>query len=88
MASPEERTFSLTDEKAAYIDPMPASGTYGSGIEAVEKWLREEVVGVCDAMHADPGRAIPASHVFAAIRSRHADLLKKSAREPQGRFQP
>jgi hypothetical protein len=25
----------------------------------VEKWLREEVTGVCDAMQADPGRAIP-----------------------------
>jgi Arc/MetJ-type ribon-helix-helix transcriptional regulator len=88
VPSPEERTFSLTDEQAAYIDTVVASGTFGSGSETVEKWLRGEVVGVCDAMQADPGRAIPASHVFAAIRSRHADLLKKRAREPQGRFQP
>ena len=44
---------------------------------AVEKWLREEVVGVCDAMQSDPGRAIPGEQVFATIRARHADRLKK-----------
>jgi len=37
---------------------------------AVEKWLREEVIGVCDAMQSDPGRAP------------HADRLKKR-HEPQ-----
>jgi antitoxin ParD1/3/4 len=40
---------------------------------AVEKWLREEVIGVCDAIQADPGRAIPGKQAFAAIRARHAD---------------
>ena len=50
---------------------------------AVERWLREEVVRICDAMQADPGRAIPAAQVFATIRARHADRLTKR-REPQG----
>ena len=50
---------------------------------AVEKWLREEVVSVSDTMQSDPGRAIPAEQVFAAIRARHADRLKRR-REPQG----
>ena len=106
MPSPEKRTFSLPVEQAGYIDTLVASGSYASGSEvvraglralqerdaAVEKWLREEVIGVCDAMQAeapikgasqsDPGRAIPGEQVFATIRARHADRLKKR-REPQ-----
>ena len=91
MPSPDKRTFSLPVEQSSYIDTLVATGTYASGSEvvraglralqerdaAVEKWLREEVVEVCDAMRADPGRAIPAEQVFATIRARHADRLKK-----------
>jgi len=94
MPSPEKRTFSLPTEQAGYIDTLVASGSYASGSEvvraglralqerdaAVEKWLREEVVSVCDAMQSDPGRAIPAEQVFAAIRARHADRLTKKRR--------
>src|ERR1700692_848056 len=96
MPSPEKRTFSLPTEQAGYIDTLVASGSYASGSEvvraglralqerdaAVENWLREEVIGVCDAMQSDPGRAIPAEQVFATIRARHADRLKKQRREP------
>ena len=95
VPSPEKRTFSLPTEQAGYIDELVASGTYASGSEvvraglralqerdqAVEKWLREEVVAVSDAMRDDPGRAIPADQVFATIRARHADRVKKK-REP------
>jgi len=98
MPSPEKRTFILPIEQAGYIDTLVASGTYASGSEvvraglralqerdaAVEKWLREEVIGVCDAMQAEPGRAIPSEQVFATIRARHADRLKKKSRELQG----
>ena len=35
-----------------------------------------------ECAHADPARAIPGDQVFAAIRARHADRLKKR-REPQ-----
>ena len=97
MPSPEKRTFSLPVEQAGYIDTLVASGSYASGSEvvraglralqerdaAVEKWLVEEVIGVCDAMQSGPVRAIPAEQVFAAIRARHADRLKRR-REPQG----
>jgi len=38
---------------------------------AVERWLREEVAPVYDAMKADPTRGIPARKVFAAVKSRH-----------------
>ena len=93
MPSAEKRTFSLPVEQAGYIDSLVASGTYASGSEvvraglralqerdaAVETWLREEVVGVYDAMQAEPGRAIPADQVFATIRARHTDRVKKQA---------
>lgn len=94
MPSPEKRTFSLPSEQAGYIDTLVASGAYASGSEvvraglralqerdaAVEKWLREEVVGVHDAMQADPGRAISAEQVFATVRARHADRMRKRPR--------
>jgi antitoxin ParD1/3/4 len=93
MPSPEKRTFSLPTEQAGYIDALVASGTYASGSEVVraglralqerdavvERWLRDEVLGVCDAMRSDPGRALPAEKVFATIRARHADRLKTKA---------
>jgi antitoxin ParD1/3/4 len=96
MPSAEKRTFSLPSEQAGYIDTLVHSGAYASGSEvvraglralqerdgAVEKWLREEVVDICDAMRAEPSRGIPAEQVFATIRARHADRLKKR-REPQ-----
>ena len=91
MPSPEKRTFSLPTEQAVYIDTLVASGTYASGSEvvraglralqerdaAIEKWLRDEVIGVFDTMQSSPGRAVPAAQVFATIRARHADRQKK-----------
>jgi antitoxin ParD1/3/4 len=98
MPSPEKRTFSLPGEQAKYIDGLVESGAYASGSEvvraglralqerdaAVEKWLREEVVGVYDAMQADPSRAISAEQVFATVRARHADRLRRKRIESQG----
>jgi antitoxin ParD1/3/4 len=94
MPSPEKRTFSLPTEQAGYIDTLVASGAYASGSEviraglralqerdaAVEKWLREEVVAVCDAMQSDPSRSISGKQVFDTIRARHVDRLKKKRR--------
>jgi antitoxin ParD1/3/4 len=96
MPSPEKRTFSLPAEQAGYIDSLVASGAYASGSDvvraglralqerdaAVERWLREEVLSAYDAMQVNPGRAIPADQVFAAVRARHADRQRRKSRDP------
>ena len=85
MSATAKRTFSLPAEQAKFIDKQVKSGTYASGSEvvraglralqerdaAVDRWLKEEVVPVYDAMKDDPGRGIPAEKVFAAIRAHH-----------------
>lgn len=38
---------------------------------AIERWLREEVVPVAEAILADPGRTISAERVFGEIRDLH-----------------
>lgn len=94
MSSAEKRTFSLPSEQAGYIDALVASGAYASGSEvvraglralqerdaAVERWLQSEVAQTYDSMQSDPSRALPAAEVFATIRARHADRVKKGPR--------
>lgn len=89
MAHAEKRTFSLPVEHVTFIDEQVASGSYASASEvvraglralqerdaAVERWLREEVAPVYDAMVVDPERARSMDDVFGAIRARHARAL-------------
>ena len=93
MAASEKKTFSLSMEQAKYIDGLVESGAYASGSEvvraglralqerdaAVERWLREDAASVYDAIRGGKGRRIPAEEVFAAVRGRHADRVKRSA---------
>jgi antitoxin ParD1/3/4 len=95
VSAPEKRTVSLPAEQAAYIESLVASGAYASASEvvraglralqerdaAIERWLREEVAPVYDAMQADPGRAVPAQEVFDMIRAHHAKRPKTVARD-------
>ena len=90
MPASEKRTVSLPAEQASYIDALVASGTYATASEvvraglralqerdtAVERWLRDEVAPVYDALQAAPARGIPADQVMAAIRTHHANRLK------------
>jgi antitoxin ParD1/3/4 len=94
MPAISKRTFSLPAEQSKFIDKQVARGAYASGSEviraglralqerdaAVERWLKEEVVPVYDAMKANPKRGIPAREVFAAIREHHAAQLKAPKR--------
>ena len=90
MSKAQKRTFSLTEENAAYIDSKVASGAYISASEvvreglraiqerdaAIERWLHEEVVPVYDEMAAHPERRIPAEEVRAELRREYDKLLK------------
>ena len=94
MPAAEKRTFSLPTEQASYIDTLVASGTYASASEvvraglralqerdvAIERWLREEVVPVYEAMKANPQRGVSADAVRAALSIRHAERQKKAKR--------
>lgn len=47
---------------------------------AIERWLREQVAPVYDAMQVDPGRGLSVYQVTAALDTRHAARLKKPRR--------
>jgi len=91
----EKRTISLPAAQASYIDALVETGTYASvsevvraGLRAlqerdavVERWLRDEVLPVYDAMQAAPERGIPAEQVMVALRTHHAARLKQGDRD-------
>lgn len=90
MSKVSKRTFSLPTEQAAYIDAKVESGAYATSSEviraglralqerdaAVERWLRDEVVPVYDAMKANPERRISAKSVLSEARARYAPKRK------------
>lgn len=90
MSATQKRTFSLSEEQADFIDAKVETGDYASASEvvraglralkerddAIERWLREEVVPTYDAMKADPSRAIPLAEAFEEIQRRREARLK------------
>ena len=90
MVETTRRTVSLPEEHAAFIDGKVTSGAYGSASEvvraglralqerdaAVERWLRDEVAPVYDAMEADPSRGLDADEVLSTIREAHSARMK------------
>src|SRR6202012_2252123 len=87
MPTVEKRTISLPPAQAHYIDSLVETGTYGSASEVVraglralqerdaviERWLKDEVIPVYDAMQANPQRGLSAEQVKAAMRAHPAD---------------
>jgi len=94
MPEVEKRTVSLQPAQAGYVDSLVESGAYASVSEVVragwralqerdavvERWLRNEVVPVYDAMQADSGRGISADRVLEAMRAHHTGHSKKARR--------
>jgi antitoxin ParD1/3/4 len=94
MSTVEKRTVSLPADQARYMDELVAGGGYASASEvvraglralrerdaAVERWLHDEVAPVYDAMQADPGRALSADQVGAALQAHHTARLKAGRR--------
>ena len=95
MAAAEKRTFSLPSEQAQYIDHLVATGTFATGSEviraglralqerdqAVERWLRQEVLPVAVAMQAEPDRALSIDQVFEELKDLHTQRQGKVTRE-------
>lgn len=91
MPGSAKRTFSLPVEQAEYIDSVVASGTYATASEVVraglralqerdavvERWLREEVAPVYDAMRADPSSGLSPDEVKTALRKRHEQWVRE-----------
>lgn len=88
----DRRTISLPAEQGDYIDRLVESGAYGSASEvvraglralkqhddAIEHWLRTEVVETYDRMTIDPDRGIPIEDIRKEFRTR-ANSRRKGA---------
>jgi antitoxin ParD1/3/4 len=92
MSRSERRTITLPSDQAGDIAGLVKSGSYASvsevvraGIQvlqdqdtAVDRWLRDDVVPVFDAMQADLARGVPVDSVRARLQARHTDRIVKS----------
>ncbi|MCJ2062100.1 type II toxin-antitoxin system ParD family antitoxin [Methylobacterium sp. J-088] len=90
MAATEKRTFSLTAERAAFIDAQVRAGAFASASEvvrpglralqerdaAVACWLRDEVAATYDAMKAHRERLISADEMAERMRQRHEARMR------------
>ena len=86
MRTTEQFSITLPIEMAEAVREKVASGLYASDSEvmragmrallaqdeAVERWLRTEVVAALAEHDADPSKAIPADQVMERIRARAA----------------
>lgn len=89
MRSTQQFSITLPNDMADALRAMVSAGEYATESEvirdglrvllardrAVEAWLRKDVAAACDALKADPSRAVDA----AAVRARLA-LAKKKAK--------
>jgi antitoxin ParD1/3/4 len=84
MRSTQQFSITLPNELADLVRAKVASGEYATDSEVVrdglrtlaardrviETWLREEIAPACDALKADPSRAISAGDVRAALAAK------------------
>lgn len=93
MAKVTKRTFSLTEEQAAFIERKVASGGYASGSEvvreglremqqrdeALEIWLRNEVLPAIEEYDADPSKGVTSSELRRRFKEWYAASVKDAA---------
>ena len=93
MAKVVKRTFSLTEEQAAFIDAKVESGGYVSGSEvireglrslqedeaAIERWIAEEVVPTLKRIDAGEEDLVDIDEAFEEILAELDALEKRSA---------
>ena len=86
MRTTQQFSITLPNEVAEAVERKVQSGRYASVSEvvreglrallerddAVEKWLREEVVAGHREFLADPSAAVPAEEILGRIEARHA----------------
>lgn len=93
MAKVVKRTFSLTEEQAAFVDQKVASGGYASGSEvvreglrtiqrsdeAMEAWLRQEVLPAIEEYDADPSQGTSSAELGRMFDQWLAEASKDAA---------
>lgn len=93
MAKVVKRTFSLTEEQAAFIDAKVESGGYVSGSEvireglrglqedeaAIQRWIAEEVVPTLKRIDAGEEDLVDIDEAFEEILAELDALEKRSA---------
>lgn len=86
MRTTQQFSITLPNEMADVVKAKVRSGEYATESEvirdglralmardrAVEGWLREQVGPACDALKADPSRAVTADHVRARLAAERA----------------
>ena len=91
MAKVVKRTFSLTEEQAAFIDRKVESGEFASASEVLrtglrtmeerdrmlEHWLRSEVVPALKRNEADPSRLLSEDDVSKALEEHHERRVRE-----------
>ena len=55
------------------------AGLDAFGDDEIERWLREDVAPVYDAMRADPSRGLSPDEVLATLRAHHEKWVKERA---------
>lgn len=99
MRSTRQMSITLPVEMANSVRSKVDSGDYASESEvireglraleaqegAIERWLRTEVVAVCEEMEAHPEEAISSEEVRARIERLHARTVKARAGDEPAR---